>query len=178
MASQGLYKGKGHFLDASRTTSADDHSWIISAEQQRSLYPKMGTIRLALLLVLAAVGIDSLQAMQTDLSYADRHYSHPDARLKEPVPRENAQTTRLDADQQYYQPSIQFKAVPGLVKGSGTVGCSYHGGMARHFCWTYGCNSDTPDDWCWLPVYCGDSDSICEDHKDCIQSFPCMGSCD
>ena len=134
----------------------------------------MGAIRLALLLILAAVGIDSLQAMQDN---ADAHNSHPDARVKEPVPMENARSTCLDADQRYYQPSIQFEAVPGLAKNGGRVGCSHNTEMAGNFCWTYGCDPEDPSEWCWLPVYCGINKYVCEDHKFCVQSLGCMEPC-
>ena len=122
-------------LDASRNR----RSFVVFiAEQQRSLHPKMGAIRLALLLILAAVGIDSLQPMRANLSNVDRHYYQPNARLQEPV-------VGLE---------ITGKLTVDGVATSETVGCSYHPGMARRFCWKYGCNSDKPTDWCWLPVYC------------------------
>lgn len=64
-----------------------------------------------------------------------------------------------------------------MEEGDGTVGCSYEWSTARYFCWTYGCNYYTPSDWCWLPVYCGDDSSICNDYKYHVQQLPCWGSC-
>ena len=52
-----------------------------------------------------------------------------------------------------------------IEAADGTVGCGYKSSFARWFCRTYGCNSDRPEDWCWLPVFCGDDRYICNGYK-------------
>lgn len=125
-------------------------------EQHRALYSEMETIRLVFLLIVAATLSPHILAAYPS---PNPSYYHPKA---PPNNYGHVQEVPLRG--------------PAMVVQE-TVGCSYHAGFARNFCWTYGCNSNAPDDWCWLPVYCGGDAGICEDFKQCIQNMPCTGSC-
>ena len=121
---------------------------------------------LALLLIVAAIGIHSVQAMTAYRSYADQHYYQPNARFETPGYENGA-----EVDNELRN--------TGAVRGGATVECKYRSGWARWFCIKYGCNPGNPSDWCWMPIFCGSAayKGICEDYKDCLERMPCMGEC-
>ena len=118
---------------------------------------------LALLLIVAAIGIHSVQAMTAYRNYEDQRYYEPNARFETPDGYENGVQVDNELD----------------ARARATVGCKYHAGMARWFCYKFGCNPGNPSDQCFTPMYCGQDsyEHICEEFHDCVESLPCMGKC-
>ena len=110
----------------------------------------MGAICLALLLIVAVIGIDGLQPMTAHRSNADQHYLQKDAK----VDNENDIAPRQER-----------------------ISCMYDWYYDLSFCIIEGCNPNRPRDYCFKYLHCEENRNICEQFRECVEDLPCFGPC-
>ena len=115
----------------------------------------MGTICLALLLIVAAIGIDGLQPSRSN---ADQHYHHHEENAKADI-----EDNTDDED--------------GVIASEPRVGCVLEPGHGIYLCYMEGCNPDNPKHYCFKYIHCNDNPLVCQDYRDCMERQPCYGPC-